>query len=38
MSPFLIDLIFVGTAFAFGWVYELIAGGPSVPIRIQRLR
>jgi hypothetical protein len=36
MSPFLVDLIFVGIAFAFGLVYELIAGGPEVPVRSQR--
>jgi hypothetical protein len=38
MSPFLVDLIFVGIAFVFGLVYELIAGGPDVPIRTQNLR
>ncbi|HTV74721.1 MAG TPA: hypothetical protein VME66_13575 [Candidatus Acidoferrales bacterium] len=38
LSPFLVDLIFVGIAFVFGLIYELIAGGPSVPIRYQRLR
>jgi hypothetical protein len=36
MSPLWVDLIFVGIAFAFGLVYELIAGGPEVPIRTQR--
>jgi hypothetical protein len=38
MSPFFVDLVFVSVAFVVGLIYEVIAGGPSVPIRAARLR